>query len=109
VKLTDFGLARANDAASITQSGVIAGTPLHTAPEQVHGQVLDARADLFSLGCVLYALATGHPPFRAPTTLAVLKRVADDTPRPIADIVPESPAYLVAIITRLLEKNPDHR
>lgn len=83
VKLTDFGLARAADDASLTQSGVIAGTPLFMAPEQAKGESLDHRADLFSLGSVMYTMASGKPPFRAATPLAVLKRVTEDTPRPI--------------------------
>src|SRR5207244_2968915 len=83
VKLTDFGLARAVDDASLTQSGVVPGTPQYMAPEQALGEAVDARADLFSLGSVLYALCTGHPPFRAATALAVLKRICDDTPRDV--------------------------
>ena len=78
VRITDFGLARAVDDASQTQSGVIAGTPQYMAPEQARGEAVDARADLFSLGSVLYAMCTGHPPFRAETTLAVLRRICDD-------------------------------
>ena len=66
VKITDFGLARAADDASLTQSGVIAGTPMYMAPEQAQGEPLDSRADLFSLGSVLYTMASGRPPFRAP-------------------------------------------
>ena len=71
-KITDFGLARAADDASISQSGVVAGTPMYMAPEQAKGEALDHRADLFSLGSVLYVMLTGRPPFRATTTLAVL-------------------------------------
>ena len=89
VKITDFGLARAADDASLTQSGVIAGTPLYMSPEQARGEAIDHRTDLFSLGSVLYAMCSGRPPFRAATTLAVLKRVAEDTPRPIREINPE--------------------
>jgi serine/threonine protein kinase len=63
VKLTDFGLARAADDASLTQSGIIAGTPLYMAPEQAAGEPIDARADLFSLGRVRYAMCTGRPAF----------------------------------------------
>src|SRR5262249_45218661 len=68
VKITDFGLARAVDDASLTQSGVVAGTPAYMSPEQARGERVDHRSDLFSLGSVLYALCTGHPPFRASGT-----------------------------------------
>ncbi len=109
VKITDFGLARAADDASISQSGIIAGTPMFMAPEQALGQQLDQRADLFSLGSVLYQMTAGRPPFRANSTVAVLKRVAEDTPRPIREIIPETPQWLCDIITRLHAKNPDDR
>jgi anti-sigma factor RsiW len=109
VKLTDFGLARSVDDASLTQTGVITGTPQFMAPEQARGEALDARADLFSLGCVLYMAATGRPPFRAPTTLAVLKRICEDDPRPIRELNPEIPNWLVAIVGKLLAKEPSER
>ena len=109
VKITDFGLARTADDASMTQSGMIAGTPLYMAPEQVQGQKLDHRADLFSLGSVLYQMLSGRPPFRAPNTIAVLKRVVDDTPRPIKDIIPEVPEWMCELIGHLHAKNPDER
>jgi serine/threonine protein kinase len=109
VKITDFGLARAADDASISQSGIIAGTPMYMAPEQALGHKLDQRADLFSLGSVLYVMAAGRPPFRANGTVAVLKRVADDTPRDIREIIPETPQWLCDIIAKLHAKNPDDR
>jgi formylglycine-generating enzyme required for sulfatase activity len=109
VKITDFGLARAADDASISQSGIIAGTPMYMAPEQAQGQHLDQRADLFSLGSVLYQMVSGRPPFRANTTVAVLKRVAEDQPRPIREIIPETPQWLCDIIARLHAKNPGDR
>jgi hypothetical protein len=109
VKITDFGLARAADDASLSQSGVIAGTPLYMAPEQATGEPPDPRADLFSLGSVLYAMASGRPPFRAATPLAVLKRVAEDTPRPIRQIIPEVPQWLCDVISRLHAKDPAQR
>ena len=65
VRITDFGLARAADDASLSQSGVAAGTPYYMAPEQARCECVDPRADLFSLGGVMYAMCTGHPPFRA--------------------------------------------
>jgi hypothetical protein len=108
-KLTDFGLARAADDASLTQSGAVVGTPLFMSPEQAAGGPLDHRTDLFSLGSVLYTLLTGRPPFRAPTSLAVLKRVAEDQPRPIRDLVPDAPPALCAIIERLHAKRPADR
>jgi serine/threonine protein kinase len=109
VKITDFGLARTADDASISQSGLIAGTPLYMSPEQVNGRTLDQRSDLFSLGSVLYQMVTGRPPFRASTTTAVLKRVAEDTPRPIREIIPETPQWLCDIISKLHAKDPDDR
>ena len=109
VKITDFGLARAADDASLTQSGVIAGTPMYMAPEQALGETIDHRADLFSLGSVLYAISSGRPPFRASTTLGVLKRVTEDTPRPIREIIPEAPEWLCAIIAKLHAKKPEER
>jgi hypothetical protein len=108
-KITDFGLARAADDASISQSGILAGTPMYMSPEQALGHPIDRRADLFSLGSVLYQMVSGRPPFRAPTALAVLKRVAEETPRPIPEIIPETPAWLCGIITKLHAKNPADR
>lgn len=109
VKITDFGLARAADDASVTQSGFIAGTPMFMAPEQALGTTLDHRADLFSLGSVLYTMSSGRPPFRANTTIAVLKRVVEDTPRPIPEIIPEVPQWLCDIISKLHAKKPEDR
>jgi formylglycine-generating enzyme required for sulfatase activity len=109
VKITDFGLARAADDANVSQSGVLAGTPMFMAPEQAKGESLDQRADLFSLGSVLYQMVTGRPPFRANSTVGVLKRVAEHTPRPIREIIPETPQWLCDIIARLHVKNPDER
>jgi eukaryotic-like serine/threonine-protein kinase len=109
VKITDFGLARSVDDANLTQSGMVVGTPMYMAPEQARADKLDHRADLFSFGSVLYAMVTGHPPFRAPNTLAVLRRVAEDTPRPLQEWIPELPFWLVALINKLLAKNPDQR
>jgi serine/threonine protein kinase len=109
VKITDFGLARVVNEASLTQSGMVIGTPMYMAPEQATGGKLDHRADLFSLGSVLYAMASGHPPFRAPDRMAVLRRVAEDSPRPLHEMVPDLPDRLVTIIDKLLAKNPDDR
>jgi formylglycine-generating enzyme required for sulfatase activity/serine/threonine protein kinase/predicted esterase len=109
VMITDFGLARAADDASVTKSGVIVGTPLYMSPEQAQGEAIDQRTDLFSLGSVLYVTCSGRPPFRASSTLAVLKRVAEDEPRPIREIIPEVPQWLCDIISRLHAKKPEER
>ncbi|MCE9528743.1 MAG: protein kinase, partial [Planctomycetales bacterium] len=109
VKITDFGMARAADDASMTRSGVVSGTPMYMAPEQAQGQTLDHRADLFSLGSVLYQMACGRPPFRATTAIAVLRRVVEDTPRPLQEILPEIPDWLVAIVSKLHAKKPEER
>ena len=109
VRLTDFGLARAAAEAAMTHSGVVAGTPHYMSPEQARGETTDHRADLFSLGSTLYAICAGHPPFRADSPLAVLRRVCDDDPRPLREINPEVPAWLEATVARLMAKDPDKR
>jgi eukaryotic-like serine/threonine-protein kinase len=109
VKITDFGLARSADDASMTQSGVITGTPLYMSPEQAQAHHIDHRSDLFSLGSVLYVMCSGRPPFRAASILAVMKRVVEDQPRPIEGIIPEVPDWFVAIIAKLHAKNPEER
>jgi serine/threonine protein kinase len=109
VKITDFGLARMTDDAQLTRDGVVAGTPEYMAPEQARGETVDHRADLFSLGSVLYAMCTGLPPFRGATALAVLRQVSEQTPEPVRAVNPEIPAWLEALIGRLMAKNPADR
>jgi hypothetical protein len=109
VKITDFGLARAGDDASLTHSGVVAGTPMYMSPEQAQGESVGFRSDLFSLGSVLYTMCAGRPPFRAPNALAVLKRVCEETPRPIREINPELPPWLGEVVARLHAKAPADR
>jgi serine/threonine-protein kinase len=107
--ITDFGLARAADDASLTRSGVIAGTPQFMSPEQARGDAVDQRSDLFSLGSVLYMLCTGHPPFRAETSYGVLRRITDDSPRPIRQQNPEIPEWLCAVVAKLHARIPANR
>jgi serine/threonine protein kinase len=109
VKLSDFGLARAADNAGWTAHGTVLGTPEYMAPEQAAGEAIDARADLFGLGCVLYAALTGLPPFRASSALGVLHRVTTAAPRPVRAINPDVPAALEEVVMKLLAKNPVHR
>jgi serine/threonine-protein kinase len=109
VTITDFGLARAADDASLTRSGVITGTPQFMSPEQARGEPVDARSDLFSLGSVLYAMCTGRPPFRADTAYGVLRRIGETNPRPIQELVPQIPEWLAEIVEKLHAKNPEDR
>jgi serine/threonine protein kinase len=109
VKITDFGLARMVDDVGLTQNGVVAGTPEYMAPEQARGETVDHRADLFSLGSVLYACCTGAPPFRGPSAVAVLRQVSDQEPTPLRALNPDVPAWLEALIARLLAKDPAER
>ena len=109
VLISDFGLARTADDASLTRSGVITGTPHYMSPEQATGEAMDARSDLFSLGSVLYFMCTGHPPFRAPQVLAVLNQISRKEPRPIESFRKDIPFQLQALINRLLKKSPARR
>src|SRR5215471_15900625 len=102
-------MARAATEARLTQSGVVAGTPQYMSPEQAEGKAIDQRSDLFSLGSVLYAMCTGRAPFRASGTMAVLKRVCEETPGPIREANPEIPDWLVAVVERLHAKGPADR
>lgn len=109
VQITDFGLARAIDDASLTRSGVISGTPPYMSPEQAHGDDIDHRSDLFSLGSVMFCMLAGHSPFRAETTMGVLNRIANEEPRRLQTIAAEVPEWLETIIVRLLEKHREDR
>lgn len=107
--LTDFGLARTMDDASLTCTGVVTGTPHYMSPEQAAGEAVDCRSDLFSLGGVLYFMAAGHPPFRAVGALAVLHRITNDRQRPVWQSNKDIPDELSDLIDRLLEKKPSRR
>jgi serine/threonine protein kinase len=109
VKLTDFGLARAVADANLTQAGKLIGTPNFMSPEQALGLAVDHRSDLFSLGTVLYFMCTGRPPFQAGGTMAVLKRICEDTPRPVHEADPTLPDWLSDIIACLQAKEPAQR
>lgn len=109
VWITDFGLARAVDDATLTHSGVIAGTPHFMSPEQARGQRLDARSDLYSFGALLYFLCTGRPPFEADSTLAVLHHVVASEPPSLAAARPDLPPAFVTLVGDLLRKNPSQR
>jgi serine/threonine-protein kinase len=107
--VTDFGLARVVDEATMTRSGAISGTPQFMSPEQAKGESLDQRSDLFSLGSVMYAACTGRSPFRSETVFGVIKRVCESEPRPIREINPKIDEWLEQFIHKLHAKDPDDR
>jgi serine/threonine protein kinase len=110
VKLLDFGLARAVQVeARLTERGVVVGTPAYLAPEQAAGREVDGRADLFSLGCVLYRLCTGRLPFPGGDVMAVLTALATQEPVPVRRLNPAVPPALADLIHRLLAKAPAGR
>lgn len=107
--LTDFGLARTSDDASLTHTGYHLGTPQYMSPEQASGEPIDTRSDLFSLGSVIYTMCTGRPPFRAETTLGVLRRICDHEPRPMREVNAEIPQWLETLVRRLHAKGREQR
>ena len=103
----DSSLDDAIDAANeITLGGVLLGTPMYMAPEAIYGEAVDARSDLYSLGCILYELLVGLPPFWGESTAVVLARQLDDPPPPLPD---EIPPTLRQLVTALLAKLPEQR
>ncbi len=109
VLLSDFGLARAIDDASLSRTGIVAGTPYYMSPEQAQGEAIDYRSDLFSLGAVIYFMLAGRPPFRASGAMAVLQRICHEPHRPLHQVNPETPLELSEFVDRLLAKTPEDR
>ncbi len=109
VQLSDFGLARTVDDASLTRTGIVAGTPHYMSPEQANGESIDARSDLFSLGCTLYFMLAGRPPFRAESTMAVLNRICHHPHRPLSSVNSAVPRELSQLVDRLLSKRAAKR
>ena len=108
VKITDFGIARL-DTSNLTQEGQLLGTPNYMAPEQILGKEVDHRADLFSLGVVLYEMLTRHKPFQGENLTVVTHRIVYDPFTPPEDFVPDLPPGVGAVLTRCLEKDPNRR
>ncbi|MDB4767065.1 serine/threonine protein kinase, partial [bacterium] len=109
VMITDFGLARAADDAALTQTGWLAGTPHYMSPEQANGDEIDGRSDLFSLGSVMYFMATGREPFRAERSLAVLKKITSAKPTSLRSINSSVPKTLEDVVEKLLAKDVEDR
>jgi serine/threonine-protein kinase len=107
--LTDFGLVRALDEATITHSSALAGTPQYMSPEQASGNSLDPRTDLYSLGAVLYAMLTGRPPFTESNPLALVKKIAESMPQPVTHFEPSIPRPVGLLVEWLMEKDVKKR
>ena len=108
IKVMDFGIARAGNT-NMTQTGSVLGTAQYVSPEQAQGRPLAATSDLYSLGIVLYELATGRPPFDGDTPVAVALKQVNQAPVPPRQIDPSIPPALEAVIMRALAKNPQER
>lgn len=116
VKILDFGVAklRQNTAdlsrgADLTMSGMMLGTPIYMSPEQCQGEPFDARADIYSLGCVFYEMVAGRPPFLGNSPSALIIKHASEAPKPPSVHVPTIPPGLENAIMKALEKNPEDR
>jgi eukaryotic-like serine/threonine-protein kinase len=110
MKILDFGLARGTEEHSgLTLPGTVLGTPAYMAPEQADGQPTDARSDLFSLGCVLYEMASGTPAFGGPSAVAILKATALHHPPSLQQLNPAITPEFDELVTRLLSKDPEKR
>ena len=116
IKIVDFGLARFGDpaagAASATQltaPGAMLGTPGYMAPEQIRGEPVDFRADIFAFGVLVFELATGSHPFTSATPVSTVARVLESTPPDLRQLAPACPAALAAVISRCLQKDPARR
>jgi eukaryotic-like serine/threonine-protein kinase len=121
IKVLDFGLAKLADGSldsagattmtrpPATGEGRILGTAAYMSPEQAEGKPVDARSDLFSLGVMLYEMATGQRPFTGDTSIAIISSIVKDTPRPITELNPSLPPDLGRIVRRALAKDPERR
>jgi len=109
VKVMDFGIARVQGATRLTGEGYMLGTPAYMAPEQVRGDEVDARTDLYAMGVVLYQLVTGRLPFEADTTVAMIQKQLNEPPTPARQLRGDIPAWLDDVLTRALAKPPAER
>jgi predicted Ser/Thr protein kinase len=109
VKVLDFGVARMLDATTITQAASVLGTAAYMAPERAMGEPGDARADIYSLGCLLYAMLTGRPPFDAELAAALLHQQVNAQPRPPGELRAGISRELEALVTAMLAKSPEGR
>ncbi|NUQ87113.1 MAG: Stk1 family PASTA domain-containing Ser/Thr kinase, partial [Glycomyces artemisiae] len=111
VKVMDFGIARAlaSGQATMTQTSAVIGTAQYLSPEQARGETVDARSDVYAVGCVLYELLVGHPPFTGDNPVSVAYQHVREEARPPSELNPAIPASVDAVIMKALAKNPENR
>ncbi|MCF2533529.1 protein kinase [Yinghuangia sp. KLBMP8922] len=111
VKVLDFGIAKAlaETTTRLTATGMTVGTPAYLSPEQIDGRAVDGRSDLYSLGCLLYELLAGHPPFSGDSPFVVMNQHLTKVPAPPSALRPQIPAEVDALVLRLLAKTPEER
>lgn len=108
-RLTDFGLARVTAQEGVTTTGLIAGTPQYMSPEQIEGRELDPRSDLFSLGAVLYRMATGRSAFSGESVITLARQICDHTPQSVRTVRADVPEWFSGIIQQLMARRPEDR
>ncbi len=110
VKIMDFGIAKSLESESnLTQTGITLGTSAYLAPEQIRGEAVDRRTDIFALGVVSYELLTYRKPFRGEHLSTVLYRILNEQPEPVETVAADVPPALAAVVRRAIEKSPDKR
>jgi serine/threonine-protein kinase len=111
VKVMDFGIARAlaSGQATMTQTSAVIGTAQYLSPEQARGETVDARSDVYAVGCVLYELLVGHPPFTGDNPVSVAYQHVREEARPPSELNPNVPDFVDAVVMKALSKNPEHR
>jgi uncharacterized RDD family membrane protein YckC len=110
IKILDFGLVKSmRGDAELTRNGAIIGSPLYMAPEQGRAENVDHRADIYSLGCALYHMLTGRPPFSGPSPVGIITMHVTDRPTPVRQLVPEIPLAVERIVERMMAKHPADR
>ena len=120
LKVLDFGLAKLRQEPTpadlselrtepLTQEGMVVGTVPYMSPEQLEGRDLDGRSDIFSLGTILYEMATGQPPFRGSSSVSIIAAIVKDSPEEIDQLRDDLPHHLARIVRHCLEKDPEDR
>ena len=109
VRILDFGLARLSGMTRLTRTGTAMGTLMYQSPEQARGETVDFRTDIYSLGCVIYEMIAGVPPFHSEYDAAIVYAIAHEPPEPLSVVRPDVPGYLQTLVHGMLAKSPAER